>query len=29
GVIKGSWLTVTRVLKCHPLHPRGDDPVPP
>ncbi|MBD3707117.1 membrane protein insertion efficiency factor YidD [Enterobacter hormaechei] len=21
GVIKGSWLTVKRVLKCHPLHP--------
>ncbi|QJQ16446.1 membrane protein insertion efficiency factor YidD [Enterobacter hormaechei] len=29
GVIKGSWLTVKRVLKCHPLHPCGDDPVPP
>ncbi|WXR79515.1 membrane protein insertion efficiency factor YidD [Salmonella enterica subsp. enterica serovar Infantis] len=29
GVIKGSWLTVKRVLKCHPLHPGGDDPVPP
>ncbi|MDI5036097.1 membrane protein insertion efficiency factor YidD, partial [Salmonella enterica subsp. enterica serovar Montevideo] len=27
GVIKGSWLTVKRVLKCHPLHPGGDDPV--
>ncbi|MDU3908051.1 MAG: membrane protein insertion efficiency factor YidD [Citrobacter portucalensis] len=24
GVIKGSWLTVKRVLKCHPLHPGGD-----
>ena len=29
GVIKGSWLTMKRVLKCHPLHPGGDDPVPP
>ncbi|MCZ5652939.1 membrane protein insertion efficiency factor YidD [Escherichia coli] len=29
GVIKGSWLTVKRVLKCHPLHAGGDDPVPP
>lgn len=28
-MIKGSWLTVKRVLKCHPLHPGGDDPVPP
>ncbi|PHM34420.1 membrane protein insertion efficiency factor YidD [Xenorhabdus szentirmaii] len=29
GMIKGSWLTVKRVLKCHPLHKGGDDPVPP
>ncbi|MBS0909388.1 MULTISPECIES: membrane protein insertion efficiency factor YidD [Tatumella] len=29
GVVKGSWLTVKRVLKCHPLHAGGDDPVPP
>ncbi|AXG45115.1 membrane protein insertion efficiency factor YidD [Photorhabdus laumondii subsp. laumondii] len=29
GVIKGCWLTVKRVLKCHPLHEGGDDPVPP
>ncbi|ELQ6135342.1 membrane protein insertion efficiency factor YidD [Cronobacter dublinensis] len=29
GVLKGSWLTVKRVLKCHPLNPGGDDPVPP
>ncbi|WP_435928448.1 membrane protein insertion efficiency factor YidD [Dryocola sp. BD613] len=29
GVLKGSWLTVKRVLKCHPLNAGGDDPVPP
>ncbi len=29
GLIKGSWLTLKRVLKCHPLNPGGDDPVPP
>ncbi|ELY3981249.1 membrane protein insertion efficiency factor YidD [Cronobacter sakazakii] len=29
GVLKGSWLTVKRVLKCHTLNPGGDDPVPP
>ncbi|HIE1308776.1 TPA: membrane protein insertion efficiency factor YidD [Serratia marcescens] len=29
GMIKGSWLALKRVLKCHPLNPGGDDPVPP
>ncbi|MEY4475305.1 MAG: hypothetical protein RL248_1072 [Pseudomonadota bacterium] len=29
GMIKGSWLTLKRVLKCHPLNTGGNDPVPP
>ncbi|MEW5683051.1 MAG: membrane protein insertion efficiency factor YidD [Pseudomonadota bacterium] len=28
GVFKGSWLAAKRLLKCHPLHAGGDDPVP-
>lgn len=28
GVIKGSWLATKRLLKCHPLHAGGEDPVP-
>jgi putative membrane protein insertion efficiency factor len=28
GVVKGSWMTVTRLLRCHPFHPGGYDPVP-
>lgn len=27
GVLKGSWMTIKRVIKCHPFHPGGYDPV--
>jgi putative membrane protein insertion efficiency factor len=29
GFIKGSYLASRRLLKCHPWHPGGTDPVPP
>jgi uncharacterized protein len=28
GVLKGSWLTLKRLLKCQPFHSGGFDPVP-
>ncbi|MFS0864444.1 membrane protein insertion efficiency factor YidD [Fredinandcohnia sp. 179-A 10B2 NHS] len=28
GPIKGGWLTIKRILKCHPFHPGGIDFVP-
>jgi putative membrane protein insertion efficiency factor len=29
GVLAGLYLAVRRLLKCHPFHPGGFDPVPP
>jgi uncharacterized protein len=27
GVFRGLWMTLVRILKCHPFHPGGYDPV--
>ncbi len=27
GIVHGGWMAVKRVLRCHPFHPGGWDPV--
>lgn len=29
GIVQGSCLALKRILRCHPYHPGGYDPIPP